>query len=159
MIVAGEFDVTTSQVCVQLMDTDLTPDGGATTASRQTYVSGNAVRLAAGTLCKAISVVLAEKFDLQPERIHFSGGEVLADNHRIPSILHPPVIIGFVIEHPTRDGPYGAKGVAEIAGIPTAPAIMNAIYNAVGVRVDHMPVDHEFIWKSLVKTMNSKGNS
>jgi xanthine dehydrogenase molybdenum-binding subunit len=75
--------------------------------------------------------------------------------YRIPSIIHTPEIVSFVVEHPTRDGPYGAKGVGEIAGIPTAPAIINAIYNAVGVRVDRLPVDQEFIWKSLDK----KGHS
>ena len=53
------------------MDTDLTPDGGATTASRQTYVSGNAVRLAAITLRQAIISVLAEKIDIPPDRITF----------------------------------------------------------------------------------------
>jgi xanthine dehydrogenase molybdenum-binding subunit len=74
--------------------------------------------------------------------------------YRIPSILNTPEIVCFVVEHPTRDGPYGAKGVGEIAGIPTAPAIINAIYNAVGVRVDSLPVDQEFIWKSLDKTKN-----
>jgi xanthine dehydrogenase molybdenum-binding subunit len=71
--------------------------------------------------------------------------------YRTPSILHTPDIVCLVVEHPTRDGPYGAKGVGEIAGIPTAPAIINAIYNAVGVRVDRLPVDQEFIWRSLNK--------
>jgi xanthine dehydrogenase molybdenum-binding subunit len=75
--------------------------------------------------------------------------------YRIPSMLHTPEIVSFVIEHPTQEGPYGAKGVGEIAGIPTAPAIINAIYNAVGVRVDRLPVDHEFIWRSLDKTKDS----
>ena len=270
LIVSEELDVSPAMVNVLLMDTELTPDGGATTASRQTYVSGNAVRLASITLRQAIVSVLAEKIDLPPDKIHFLDGMVQAgsqriplkrivemmkeeghesrvrydyqapatnplgeggDTHiaysfaaqaaevavdtrtgevtvlqvitandvgkclnplglqgqveggvvmgiggalmenfimdngviftdrmaryRIPSIIHTPEIVSFVVEHPTRDGPYGAKGVGEIAGIPTAPAIINAIYNAVGVRVDRLPVDQEFIWKSLVK----KGHS
>jgi CO/xanthine dehydrogenase Mo-binding subunit len=48
---------------------------------------------------------------------------------------------------------YGAKGVGEIAGVPTAPAIINAIDNAVGVRVDQLPVDHEFVWRSMKKRL------
>ncbi len=274
LIVAEEFDVPSSQVGVLLMDTDLTPDGGATTASRQTYVSGNAVRLAAGTLRQAVAGVLAEKFDLPPEKVHFSAGQVLAGSHciplanvvdimkaegheacvryeyqapetkplgeggdmhiaysfaaqaaevsvdtrtgevmvlqvitandvgkclnplglqgqaeggvmmgiggalmenfivengliftdkmaryRIPSIIHTPEIVSFIIEHPTLDGPYGAKGVGEIAGIPTAPAIINAICNAVGVRIDRLPVDQEFIWRSLDKQRDDQGIS
>ena len=74
--------------------------------------------------------------------------------YRIPSILHTPEIVSFEVEHPTGDGPYGAKGVGEIAGIPTAPAIINAIFNAVGVRIDRLPVDQEFIWKSLDEIKN-----
>jgi len=56
-----------------------------------------------------------------------------------------------VVEHPTADGPYGAKGVGEIVSIPTTPAITNAIYNAVGVRVDTLPVDQEQIEMKLAK--------
>ncbi|MGE5124539.1 MAG: hypothetical protein ACM3H7_08475, partial [Acidobacteriaceae bacterium] len=81
-------------------------------------------------------------------------GRVFTDRmarYRIPTIVHTPEIVSFVVEHPTRDGPYGAKGVGEIAGVPTAPAIINAIYNAIGVRVDRLPVDQEYIWKSLKK--------
>ena len=65
--------------------------------------------------------------------------------YRMPSITMTPKITSFVIEHPTSDGPYGAKGVGEIVLIPTSPAITNAIYNATGVRVDHLPVDQEQI--------------
>ncbi len=66
-------------------------------------------------------------------------GQVFTDHlarYRIPSIVHTPEIISYIVEHPTADGPYGAKGVGEIVSIPTTPAITNAIYNAVGVRVD-----------------------
>ena len=65
--------------------------------------------------------------------------------YRIPSITHTPEITSIVVEHPTAEGPYGAKGVGEIVSIPTTPAITNAIYNAVGVRIDHLPVDQEEI--------------
>jgi len=52
-------------------------------------------------------------------------------------------------EHPTAEGPYGAKSVGEICSIPTTPAITNAIYNAVGMRVDKLPVDQEMIAKEI----------
>lgn len=79
-------------------------------------------------------------------------GRVFTDRlarYRIPSIMHTPEIISIVLEHPTADGPYGAKGVGELVSIPTTPAITNAIYNAVGVRIDHLPVDQEQIVKAL----------
>jgi len=70
---------------------------------------------------------------------------------RVPTTQHTPEITSFVVEQPTRDGPYGAKGVGEIAGIPTAPAITNAIFNAVGVRVDTLPAEPETIWRAMEK--------
>ena len=54
--------------CVLLSDTDLTPDGGPT-ASRQTYVSGNAARHAAITMREALAAAAAERLGVAPERI------------------------------------------------------------------------------------------
>src|SRR4030065_12719 len=61
MIVAEEFCVPPERVRVLVMDTDLTPDGGPTTASRQTYVTGNAGSYAAQTLLKDAAASLAEE--------------------------------------------------------------------------------------------------
>ncbi len=257
MVVAEEMSVPLGRVRVLVMDTDLTPDGGPTTASRQTYVTGNAARLAAQTLRTAIASTLAEKYDQPPEAIRFGemiqvngnsiqwgevvplmrssgqeprvlyeywapetkplgqggdmhvafgfaaqaaevevntltgevsvrrvisandvgriinplglygqieggvmmglgnaltehfiveNGYIVTDRlarYRMPSIVHTPEIISIAIEDPTADGPYGAKGVGELVSIPTTPAITNAIYNAVGVRIDRLPVDQE----------------
>ena len=60
-----------------------------------------------------------------------------------------PEITSIVVEHPVAAGPYGAKGVGEIVSIPTTPAITNAIYNAVGVRIDRTPVDQAEIVRSI----------
>ena len=76
------------------------------------------------------------------------NGMIITDRlvrYRIPSITQTPEITSIIIEHPTSEGPYGAKGVGEIVSIPTVPAITNAIYNAIGVRIDHLPVDQEKI--------------
>ncbi|MEE9188399.1 MAG: molybdopterin cofactor-binding domain-containing protein, partial [Anaerolineales bacterium] len=81
-------------------------------------------------------------------------GRVITDRlarYRMPSIVQTPQIHSIVIEHPAQDGPYGAKGVGEISSIPTTPAITNAIYNAVGVRIDNLPVDQEEIVRQLNK--------
>jgi CO/xanthine dehydrogenase Mo-binding subunit len=81
-------------------------------------------------------------------------GRVITDRlarYRIPSITHTPNIVPILVEHPAKDGPYGAKGVGEIVSIPTTPAITNAIYNAVGVRVDRLPVDQEQILREINK--------
>ncbi|MEJ5313973.1 MAG: molybdopterin cofactor-binding domain-containing protein [Anaerolinea sp.] len=264
MIAAEELGQPLQQVSVLLSDTDRTPDGGPTTASRQTYVTGNAVRYAASALREMITSHLAEYFDASPEHIQFieglakvenrsipltqvyeivrqggrkpvvqytywapptkplgeggdmhfaysfaaqaaevevntltgevrvlevitandvgfavnplglqgqiEGGVVMGIGHalteaflteqgrvitdrlakyRVPSIALLPKITSFVVEHPTSEGPYGAKGVGEIVIIPTVPAITNAIYHAVGVRVTRLPVDQEWILRQI----------
>ena len=83
MAVAQELAVPLAQVRVLVMDTDLTPDGGPTTASRQTFVTGNASRLAAIALREAISSALAEKYDVPPVKIRFEDGSVRANGRTL----------------------------------------------------------------------------
>jgi xanthine dehydrogenase molybdenum-binding subunit len=268
MIVAEELAAAPDQVRVLVMDTDLTPDGGPTTASRQTYLTGNASRFAAIALRNRITALVAEKFNLPPEDIQFKDGAVHAGKHsmrfaevarelkaagqllsvrytysapqtrplgeggdmhfaftfgvqaaevevdtlsgqvrvlkviaandvgiainplglqgqveggimmgignclteqlklenghvlterlsqyHVPGIQLTPEITSIVVEHPTAEGPYGAKGVGEICSIPTTPAITNAIYNAIGLRLDRTPVNPELI-KAAASTRN-----
>ncbi len=72
------------RVGVLLSDTDLTPDGGATTASRQTFVTGNAARVAAEGMRERLSFVAAEHWDVPPDSIRFEEGELRAEGHSIP---------------------------------------------------------------------------
>ncbi len=60
-------------------------------------------------------------------------------DYLIPTIGDIPPIETIIIEETDAHGPYGAKGLGEHVLIPTAPAILNAIYNAVGVRVTKVP--------------------
>ena len=283
---AQELGLPFEKVLVTVMDTDLTPDGGPSTASRQTYVSGNAARLAARAMRQQMQTVLAEKFDTPPDVIAFheglayvdekrlaqmygaelpvegtngSAGKVLPQStrsisfadavnallaekrlpklryeywapqtqplgtggdmhfafsyavhaalvsvdtetgevavervisahdvgrainplslvgqieggivmgignaltenyivedgipwterlgqYKMPGIKMTPHMNSHIVEHPTADGPYGAKGVGEISSIPISPAITNAICNAVGVRCLALPVDQD----------------
>jgi xanthine dehydrogenase molybdenum-binding subunit len=258
------------QVQVLLSDTDLTPDGGPTTGSRQTYISGNAARYAAVGLKDAMTSTLAEKYDLPPEQIVFGGGkvqvngknlsfeeisaemraegrepkilyeywapettplgepgdkhfaysfaaqaievevnlktgqveiiraiaatdvgtainplglkgqveggmimgighalteefilndgEVVTDHlsrYRMPSIKHVPEDLDVIIvEDPTTDGPYGAKGVGEISTMPVPPAIVNAVYNATGIRFTRVPIDQDWLARELKTKQN-----
>ena len=83
---AEELGLPFDRVNVLVMDTDLTPDGGPTTASRQTYVSGNAARLAARTMRERMQGVLAEKFDVPPEVITFHEGLAYVDAERLERV-------------------------------------------------------------------------
>jgi xanthine dehydrogenase molybdenum-binding subunit len=262
LIAAEVLSVGPDDVHVLVMDTDLTPDGGPTTASRQTYVTGNAAFHAAGELraamisavsedtgCPADSIEIVSGTVRAGQRVlpmkdvsdimrrlglattslheyrapetkplgdggdmHFAfsfaaqavqvevntrtgevrvlrviaandvgkalnplglqgqveGGVVMGLGHalteefivedgvpftdhlaryRIPNITQVPEITSIVVEDATADGPFGAKGVGEIVSIPTLPAIANAIYNAVGARIDRLPVDQELVLK------------
>ncbi|HPV05897.1 MAG: molybdopterin cofactor-binding domain-containing protein [Aggregatilineales bacterium] len=261
---AEELGVPYDRVKVLLSDTDLTPDAGATTASRQTYVTGNAARLAASALREALRSTAAEVYNVDPKEIRFEEGlvrfngtstplgevvgwmkeqglqakalheywapktqplgtggdmhfafsyatqaalvevdletgevhvlkviagtdvgrainpksvkgqvegaivmamgnalteEYIVENgvpwstllarYKMPSIKYTPEIEQVIVEHPTSEGPYGAKGVGELPQINTTPAIVNAIYNATGVRVYSIPVDQDALARAL----------
>jgi aldehyde oxidoreductase len=58
---------------------------------------------------------------------------------QIPTAYQTPEIVPVVLEIPCADGPYGAKGFSEAPTVNVAPAIVNAIYDAVGVRITSLP--------------------
>jgi CO/xanthine dehydrogenase Mo-binding subunit/aerobic-type carbon monoxide dehydrogenase small subunit (CoxS/CutS family) len=60
-------------------------------------------------------------------------------DYLIPTVGDVPEIECILVEDPEPAGPYGAKGVGEPALVPTAPAILGAIDDAVGVRITHIP--------------------
>jgi 4-hydroxybenzoyl-CoA reductase alpha subunit len=86
------------------------------------------------------------------EELMVQEGRVLNPNfadYSLPTVLDMPEIESIVIETDDPAGPFGAKGMAEPACIPTAPAIVNAIYDAVGVRIRDLPVTPERVLKAL----------
>jgi CO/xanthine dehydrogenase Mo-binding subunit len=54
-----------------------------------------------------------------------------------------------VLERPAPDGPFGAKGPGEMCANPVLPAVANAVYDAVGVRVDELPITPEKVLRGL----------
>ncbi|RKD31668.1 xanthine dehydrogenase family protein molybdopterin-binding subunit [Thermohalobacter berrensis] len=70
-------------------------------------------------------------------------------NYLIPTSLDMPDIEKVIIEDPESTAPYGAKGIGEPVMIPVAPAILNAIYDAVGVRMTEIPVTPEKLLKAI----------
>ncbi|MDP2645081.1 MAG: molybdopterin-dependent oxidoreductase [Desulfobacterales bacterium] len=70
---------------------------------------------------------------------------------RIPTIKDVPEIECIVVEDPEPNGPLGAKGISEVATVPVTPAIINAIYNAVGVRITDLPASRERVLAALNK--------
>ena len=76
-------------------------------------------------------------------------GENLHD-YLIPTIGDMPLVESILIEDPSPIGPLGAKGIGEQALIPTAPAILNAIYDAVGVRIRKLPATPDKVRAAIV---------
>jgi CO/xanthine dehydrogenase Mo-binding subunit len=67
----------------------------------------------------------------------------------VPTALDVPPILSGIVQRPEPTGPFGAKGIGEPSLLPTAPAIVNAIQDAVGVRIRDLPATPEKILKAL----------
>jgi len=102
-----------------------------------------------GGLIMGIGHALTEEFIVE-------NGEVFTDTlsrYRMPSIKHVPEDIKVIIvEDPTTEGPYGGKGVGEISTMPVPPAIINALYNACGVRLNTIPIDQDKLALEIKKS-------
>ncbi|MDT8377394.1 MAG: xanthine dehydrogenase family protein molybdopterin-binding subunit [Desulfotignum sp.] len=74
----------------------------------------------------------------------FVPGETISMNdYHIPTAADMPCVIPIIVEAAEPSGPFGAKGVGEPALIPTAPAIVNAVSNALGKRIYALPASLE----------------
>ncbi len=70
-------------------------------------------------------------------------------DYRMPTIMDAPPIETVIIETDDPEGPFGAKGVGEMGTNPTAAAVANAIYNAIGVRINSLPITPEKVLRAL----------
>jgi len=73
----------------------------------------------------------------------------------VPTIQEAPEIRCILIEDPEPSGPFGAKGISEVATVPVTPAILNAIYDATGVRIHTLPADPEEIRRKISSTFRT----
>ena len=74
----------------------------------------------------------------------------------IPTSMDTPQFVTRLVENEDSEGPFGAKGIGEPATIATAPAIANAIYDAIGVRIYDLPITPEKILKALKEKRNKQ---
>jgi len=69
--------------------------------------------------------------------------------YKSPTTMEMPEIITYFIEDPEPNGPFGAKEVGQGPLLPIMPAIANAVFDAIGVRIDEVPITPEKILKAL----------
>ncbi|MGH7699566.1 MAG: molybdopterin cofactor-binding domain-containing protein, partial [Gemmatimonadales bacterium] len=69
--------------------------------------------------------------------------------YKSPTTLEMCDVVTYLVEDPDPNGPFGAKEVGQGPLLPVPPAIANAVYDAVGVRVDEIPITPEKVLKAL----------
>ena len=106
-----------------------------------------------GSVYMALGEALMEEQEFRRLPKRLSGALV----HKFPSILEykslttldMPEVFTELIENPDPRGPFGAKEVGQGPLLPVMPAVANAVYDAVGVRIDEVPITPDKILKAL----------
>jgi len=144
-VVEVTVDLDTGQVTIDKM-TDAHDCG---LAINRTQVEGQMH----GSLSMGLGETLFEevKFDSRGRVINANLGE-----YKIPTALDMPNVETIIVESNEPNGPYGAKEVGEGAIMPTIPAILNAIYDATGVRINELPVTPERLYMAMRKQKMGK---
>lgn len=104
-------------------------------------------------------IAMGVGFALSEEIVFRDGAQVnpnLSD-YVLPTALDVPAMDVVVVEKYDPTGPFGAKGVGEPTSVPTAAAILNAIYDAVGVRITSLPATPEKVLRALREQQGSAG--
>jgi 4-hydroxybenzoyl-CoA reductase subunit alpha len=79
--------------------------------------------------------------------------------YKSPTTMEMPEVITWLVEDPDPNGPFGAKEVGQGPLLPIPPAVANAVRDAVGVRVDEVPITPEKVLKALQSDTRRHGPS
>ena len=99
-----------------------------------------------GSLSMGLGEALYEevKFD---DRGHVINADLA--EYKIPTALDMPNVEAIIVETDEPNGPFGAKEVGEGAIMPAIPAILNAVYDATGVRIKELPLTPERVCMAI----------
>jgi CO/xanthine dehydrogenase Mo-binding subunit len=140
-------------LCVQIAEVEVDPETGQVKLTHLTSAHST------GTVLNPLmhqgqidgGVVMGMGYAMM-EGVVIDGGSVIGTNfgeNKIPSICDIPRLTTVLQEHPVGNGPYGGMSIGEPPVIATAPAIANAVHDAVGVRIYDLPITAEKILGAL----------
>ena len=98
-----------------------------------------------GSIYMALGEALMEE---QSFRMGLHRSPSLLD-YKSPTALETPVMHTYLVETIDPEGPFGAKEAGQGPLLPVIPAVANAVYNAVGVRIDEVPITPEKVLKAM----------
>ncbi|OPX38028.1 MAG: aldehyde oxidase [Desulfobacteraceae bacterium 4484_190.2] len=101
-----------------------------------------------GQICGGVAMGVG--FALMEEFMH--GQTESMKDYFIPTCKDMPEVIPIIVESREPTGPFGAKGVGEPALIPTAPAILNALNDALGERIYSLPANLERVLEASIRS-------
>lgn len=136
---AVEVEVDEETGAVRILDYVAVHDSG--TVLNPIFAEGQVV----GAVVMGLGAALGE------EVLHEHGRMVnpALVNYALPRAPDAPRVRAVFLQQPELAGPYGAKSIGEIPVVPPAPAVANAIYDAVGVRVRDLPITPDKVLDAL----------
>ena len=147
--------------CAQVADVEVDPETGQVKVNR--IVTAHDVGIIFnplghqgqidGAVIQGMGYALMEELQSEEGRIStLSLGDV-----KIPTIPDIPELVTVLVEHPEGNGPYQGKAIGENPISPVAPAIANAVYDAVGVRICDLPITAEKVLAALKEKAKERG--
>ncbi|MEE9582142.1 MAG: molybdopterin cofactor-binding domain-containing protein, partial [Acidimicrobiia bacterium] len=106
-----------------------------------------------GGVVMGISNALFEEFKGSGGRIENNS---FAD-YKLATMSDLPEIVPIIVESAHSEAPFGAKGVGEPAAAATPPAIANALYDAIGIRITDLPLSAERVREAIANAVASEG--
>jgi CO/xanthine dehydrogenase Mo-binding subunit len=138
MVVDVEVDTDTGKV--EILRATLCQDVGK--AIHPSYVEGQMQ----GGVAQGIGWALNEEYYYN-ERGELANSSLL--DYRMPTALDLPMIEAIIVEVPNPGHPYGVRGVGEVPIVPPPAAVANAIYDAIGIRMDVLPMSPPRVLEAL----------
>ena len=143
-------------IATHIVDLEVDPDTGKVKILRYTAVqdAGKAVHPSyvegqiQGGAAQGIGWALSEEYFIDGE------GKMLNSSfldYRMPTALDLPMIDTVIVEVHNPGHPYGVRGVGEVPIVPPLAAIANALYDAIGVRVDDLPLNPARVLAAIKK--------